>query len=100
LTNVDFHLEAAWSSVHPSGWTVGWIIVQYQDAGLVWQDVGNLDCTNNVAAGSLNEREVDLLNKTIPRNVLRIKVNGQPGQTQTNPWPCELASLQMTVEPV
>jgi hypothetical protein len=100
LTNVDIAIAAKWSSVHPSGWTVGWVAVQYQDAGLVWHDVCFLDCTNNVAAGGLNDNDDWLGNKTIPRNVLRIKLYGQPGQTQTDPWPCELSFLQVTIVPV
>jgi len=100
LTNMNFHLEAKWSSAHPAGWTVGWIRVQYQDAGLNWVNIGTLDCTNNTAAGGLNEREVDVLNAGVARNVIRVRIEGQPGQPQTDPWPCEVSFFQMTVEPV
>ncbi len=99
-TNVDVNMQCSWSSTHPSGWTVGTMWVQYQDVGLVWHDVCALTCTNNVVAGLMNSAEDDLLNKAIPRNVLRIKLNGQAGQTQTNPWPFEVGVVQITFTPV
>lgn len=99
LTDVDFELECHWTSVHPTGWTVGTLWVQYQDVGLVWHDVAALTCTNNAAAGALNITSGDLLDRTIPRNVLRIKLNGQAGQMQTDPWPYEVCYVRMTAEP-
>lgn len=100
LTNVDFAIEGQWSSVHPSGWTVGYIWLQYQDVGLTWQDVGAITCTNNAGAGAINTVNSNLLNRAIPRNVLRFKLNGQAGQMQTNPWPFEVGYIRVTAEPV
>lgn len=100
ITNIDFAIEGQWSSVHPSGWTVGYIWLQYQDVGLVWQNVGALTCTNNTSAGGINTVAGNLLNRAIPRNVLRFRLVGQAGQMQTNPWPFETSYIRVTAEPV
>lgn len=96
LANVDFDLEYHWTSVHPYGWTVGTIWVQYQDSGMVWQNVGAMTCINNAPPASMNTGRGELLDKTIPRNVLRLKLDGYAGQGQSDPWPFELGYVQVT----
>lgn len=100
VTNINFAIDGEWSSAHPSGWTVGYIWLQYQDVGLVWQDIGALTCTNNTGIGGMNTINGNLLNRAVPRNVLRFKLVGQAGQGQTNPWPFETGYLRVTAEPV
>jgi len=99
LQSVDFTLAIEWTSVHPVGWTVGYVWVQYQDIGEGWHDVAALTCTNNAIAGTVNTASGDLIDKTIPRNALRIKCNGQAGQSQTNPWPFEVGYVKLTAVP-
>jgi hypothetical protein len=97
--NVDFSIEAHWTSVHPSSWTVGTVWIQYQDVGLDWHNVGAITCINNAAPGNMCTVIADVLDKTIPRNVLRVSCDGYAGQPQENPWPFEVGFIQVTSIP-
>lgn len=92
---VDVQVFSTWSSAHPSGWTVGYLWIQYEDALDVWQNLGAVTCTNTTSAGGLNSVEGQLEDITIPRNVLRVRLAGQAGQHGTNPWPLETAYIKL-----
>jgi len=96
-TDVDVELDVAWYSVHPSGWTVGYIFLQYQDVSLVWHDIGAITLSNNAAVGNLNTRDDTMDGVTIPRNVLRARIGGQGGQGQEHPFPVEVVTLSLRI---
>jgi len=95
--DVDADLDITWLSAHPSGWTVGYVFLQYQDVSLVWHDIGATTLTNNAGVGNVNTWSDVLGGMTIPRNNLRVRIAGQGGQTQENPFPVEVITLSLRV---
>ncbi|MCK5644326.1 MAG: hypothetical protein KAJ19_26240 [Gammaproteobacteria bacterium] len=96
-SDVDATISATWLSAHPSGWTVGYVWLQYQDVGLAWHNLGAITLTNNAGIGNENDIESTIEGVTIPRNVLRLRVNGQAGQGQTDPYPVEVVTLSVRI---
>lgn len=96
-SDVDAQFSITWYSAHPSGWTVGYCQLQYQDIGLVWHDIGGVTLTNNAGVGALNSMNETVEDITIPRNVLRLYVDGQAGQGEENPYPVELVTVDLVI---
>lgn len=97
--NVDIHIECRYTSKFKSGWTVGYSQVEYQDVGLAWHLVGQNQCTTLQPAGAINTTATTNTDKTIPRNVLRLNIHGQPGQGDSNPWPFQPMYMRVRIYP-
>ena len=97
--DVNFDIVLGWTSCFGSGWTVGYLIVQYQDVALVWHDVCSITYSTTVDAGQPQTKQSFQLDKTIPRNVLRIRCLAQAGQTETDPWPFEVFYINVIAVP-
>jgi len=87
VDHVDVEFEVHYMSVLNTGNTVGYVTIQYQDVALDWHDVSQISCTTNGLAGTININTHLDADKTFTTNTLRIRMRGQPGQSQTNPWP-------------
>lgn len=98
-TNVDIHIECRYTSKFPSGWTVGYSQVEYQDVGLAWHLRGQNQCTTLQPAGVINTTATTNIDVNIPRNVLRLNIHGQPGQGDSNPWPFQPVYMRVRIYP-
>lgn len=99
LANVDIEIETRFMSRFNSGFTVGYTPVQYQDVGLDWHNLGNNTCTTTKLAGAINTQTYTTEDVTVPRNVLRVDMEGQPGQTETDPWPFMPTYIRIKIFP-
>jgi len=99
LTNVDIHIACEYKSFFGFGWTVGYVTLEYQDVGLAWHALKTLTCTTTGLAGLENENDDLELDIAVPRNVLRVKVVGQPAQGQEDPWPMMVRWIRVIVKP-
>ena len=98
-SNIDIEIECQYSSKFGSGWTVGYVQVQYQDAALDWNTLGTLQCTTSVAAGAVNTSTDTDTDQAIDRNVLRIKISGQAGQGDEDPYPFQPSAIRVKIIP-
>lgn len=89
---------ADWYSCFGSGFTVAQIVVQKWNTGTQqWDTVDNLDCTNNVAIGELNEKsEIGYVTKDAGTH--RITIAGAPGQHEYDPYPAMFARVRVLFE--
>lgn len=87
LSNVDIEIQTRFTSSHGYGNTTGYVVVQYQDVALDWYDVGGATMTTLEDAGVITDRTDTDQDKNVPRNVLRMHIKGQAGQSETDPWP-------------
>jgi len=99
VDNVDFEITCRYMSKFGSGWTVGYTQVEYQDVALDWHLVGQNQCTTLEPAGAINTAYGNSTDVTIPRNVLRVNMHGQPGQGDSNPWPLMPVSIHVKIYP-
>lgn len=98
-TPVDIDVDFSWYSRHGIGWTVGYVVLEYQDVEEDWHTVASVTINNYNAPGTEQHLFVEWDNKTIPRNVLRVNIRGQPGQGTSNPWPVEPTRVKMVFTP-
>lgn len=99
VDNVDFEITCKYMSKFSSGWTVGYTQVEYQDVALDWHLVGQNQLTTLEPAGAINTAYGNSTDVTIPRNVLRVNMHGQPGQGDSNPWPMMVVSIDVKIYP-
>lgn len=99
VENVDFEIQCIFASDHGYGNTVGYVSVEYQDVGLDWHIVGQATETTLVLAGFFTDRTDTDNDKNVPRNVLRVHIRGQAGQTETDPWPFMPRYIRVKIVP-
>jgi len=95
----DMNIEVEYKSCFPSGWTCGYVHLEYQDVSLDWHSLHNCTCTTSQPIGTENESSARYPNQVIPRNVLRLHINGQPAQGETDPWPFMVRWVRITIFP-
>lgn len=98
-SNIDVEIECKYSSKFGTGWTVGYVLVEYQDAALDWNTLHILQCTTSQAAGAVNTSLLTTLDKAIDRNVLRVSISGQAGQGDTDPYPFMPKYIRVKIVP-
>ena len=98
-SNVDFEITCRYMSKFGAGWTVGYAQVEYQDVALDWHLVGQDQATTTEPIGAINTAYGNSTDVTIPRNVLRVNMHGQPGQGDSNPWPFMPVSIDIKIYP-
>ena len=99
VEHVDFEIQTKFVSDHGLGNTVGYVSVEYQDIATDWHIVGQATMTTSVLAGFVTDRSDWDWDKTIPRNVLRVHIRGQAGQTETDPWPFMPLYIRVKISP-
>lgn len=98
-TNVDINIECRYTSRFGYGFTVGYSQVEYQDVALDWHLIGQNQCTTLQPVGAINTDESTGQDITVPRNVLRLNIHGQPGQGDSDPWPFMPLYMRVRIYP-
>lgn len=95
-------IEIRWRSMHPSGWTVGGVAVEWYDVGVPeWTQVAHESATNSQPAGSLNTATAVLpLAPPQAGGLTRSRIHGTAGQTQSNPYPFQVEYVRLKYETV
>jgi len=86
-SNIDIEVECKYVSYFGPGWTVGYAVVEYQDAGMAWNPLCGLTATTLKTAFAINTDGNLCEDASLDRNVLRVNLHGQPGQHTSDPWP-------------
>ncbi len=97
--HVDMEIETHFMSKFASGWTVGSTEIEYQDVGLAWHVLASKTATTLKAIGAINTVEGLDEDITVPRNVLRVNMHGQPGQGDSDPWPFMPTYIRVKIFP-
>jgi hypothetical protein len=84
---IDFEYQVIFTSGLPLGFTVGYVTIEYQDVALDWNAFTEQTCTTDVLAGFFTDQSSLDADKTVVRNVLRVNIRGQGGQSESDPWP-------------
>ena len=99
ISNVDIHIEVEYKSCFNSGFTCGFVRMEYQDVGDDWHALKELTATTSEAAGTENEADDWGYDINIPRNDLRLQIHGMGGQGQEDPWPFMVRWIRVTIMP-
>jgi len=98
-SNIDIEITCHFMSKFGYGWTVGYTQLEYQDVALDWHIIGQNQCTTLEPAGAINTAYNKSEDVTVPRNVLRMNMHGQPGQGDSNPWPLMPVDIRIKMYP-
>ena len=99
LTTVDFTYQVIFASALGSGFTVGYVTLEYQDVGLDWHAFSQATCTTTVLAGFFTDQTSTDSDKTVTTNTLRVHIRGQAAQNETDPWPFMPRYIRVRAEP-
>ena len=99
LTNVDIRIEVEYKSGYPATYTVGFAVLEYQDAEEEWHALHNTTCSTTQPAGTENYDDSSYINRAVPRNVLRLYLHGMDAQTEEDPWPFMVRWVRITIMP-
>ena len=97
--DIDIRIECRFMSKFGSGWTVGYAQVEYQDAALDWNLIGQCQVSTTEPLGAINTTITNTVDASLDRNVLRVNLHGQPGQGDNNPWPFMPVYVRVTITP-
>lgn len=99
VEQVDFEIQTIFMSDHGISNTVGYVTIEYQDVATDWHALAQATLTTTVLAGFFTDRTDTDTDKTVPRNVLRVHIRGQGGQSETDPWPFMPRYIRLKVYP-
>jgi hypothetical protein len=99
LSNVDIHIEVEYKSCFNSGFTCGFVRMEYQDVGDDWHSLKELSATTSETAGTENSQDDWGYDVNVPRNDLRLQIHGMGGQGQEDPWPFMVRWIRVTIMP-
>lgn len=99
VSNVDIHIEVEYKSCFNSGFTCGFVRMEYQDVGDDWWSLKEFTATTEETAGTENKQDTWGYDINIPRNDLRLQIHGMGGQGQEDPWPFMVRWIRVTIMP-
>ena len=99
VDNIDIEIQCKFTSDHPISNTVGHIAIEYQDVALDWHLIWAATETTLAIAGLPTDSTDSAEDGPVPRNVLRVHIRGQAGQTETDPWPFMPSYIRVRISP-
>lgn len=95
----EITIEISWTSRFPGGWTVGALRLQKENGEGAWETIpgAQMGITNSQPAGTTNYQAINIQDYDHDGALIRLQVNGQPGQNDINPWPLQVIQMMVTI---
>lgn len=99
VDNIDIEIQCIFTSDHDASNTVGYVAIEYQDVATDWHLIWAGTFTTLSIAGLPTDSTDSAQDGNVPRNVLRVHIRGQAGQTETDPWPFMPSYIRVKIYP-